>query len=140
LGHAASDGNTTAVRSDGDLLAAGSEVPRRTFAFTAEVGAYFLASGASSDPMPESFELGAEYPISFRFETEVHVDDLLMLTSDDGRIFFQKKTYLGACDYAGFDSLDIFWLRDESLEDSANLLAPDVVRRRDRGGPSGCIR
>ena len=24
-------------------------------------------------------------------------------------------------------SLDIFWLRDESLEDSANLLEPDVL-------------
>lgn len=90
--------------------------------------------------MPESFELGAEYPISFRFETEVPVDDLLMLTSDDGRIFFQKKTYLGACDYAGFDNSTIFWLRDESLEDSANLPASDVIRRRDRGEPSGCIR
>ena len=26
-----------------------------------------------------------------------------------------------------FRSLDIFWLRDESLEDSANLPAPDVI-------------
>lgn len=26
-------------------------------------------------------------------------------------------------------NLDIFWLRDESLEDSANLPAPDVLAR-----------
>lgn len=26
-------------------------------------------------------------------------------------------------------SLDIFWLRDESLEDTANLPAPDVLAR-----------
>lgn len=26
-------------------------------------------------------------------------------------------------------NLDIFWLRDESLEDSANLPAPDVIAR-----------
>jgi len=28
-----------------------------------------------------------------------------------------------------FDSLDNFWLRDESLEDSANLPEPDVLAR-----------
>ena len=34
-------------------------------------------------------------------------------------------------------NLDIFWLRDESLEDSANLPEPDVLAARDRRGPAG---
>ena len=34
-------------------------------------------------------------------------------------------------------SLDIFWLRDESLEDSANLSDPDVLAAKRRGPPGG---
>ena len=42
-------------------------------------------------------------------------------------------------------SLDIFWLKDESLEDSANLPDPELAgprcdRRRDRRGPAGGTR
>lgn len=34
-------------------------------------------------------------------------------------------------------SLDIFWLRDESLEDTENLPPPEVIAHGDRGGPRG---
>ena len=35
-------------------------------------------------------------------------------------------------------SLDIFWLKDDSLEDAANLPAPRRNRRRNRRGSAGC--
>lgn len=37
-------------------------------------------------------------------------------------------------------NLDIFGLKDESLEDSANLPPPDVIGRRNHGGPGGRAR
>jgi len=33
-------------------------------------------------------------------------------------------------------SLDIFWLRDDSLEDAAGLADPDIIATEDRGGPT----
>jgi type I restriction enzyme M protein len=37
-------------------------------------------------------------------------------------------------------SLDIFWLKDEGLEDSANLPDPDVIARRNCRGSAGGTR
>jgi hypothetical protein len=40
-------------------------------------------------------------------------------------------------------SLDIFWLKDESLEDSENLAPPEASGRGDRGEPgerSGAVQ
>jgi len=95
-GASASDkaGATPAVEEE--LLASGGgSGPAAGVPFEAEVGAYFAAIGMASDVMPERLELGGEHPASFRFETEVPVDDLLILTSAEGRIFFQIKTNLG---------------------------------------------
>jgi len=38
------------------------------------------------------------------------------------------------------DSLDIFWLSDESLEESDNLPDPDVLGPGNRRGPQSCSR
>ena len=94
-GASASDkaGATPAVEEE--LLASGGSGPGAGVPFEAEVGAYFAAICMASDVMPERLELGGEHPASFRFETEVPVDDLLILTSAEGRIFFQIKTNLG---------------------------------------------
>ena len=81
--------------SDQELLASGGgSSPAAGVPFAAEIGAYFAAKGMACDSMPPSLELGGEHPAEFRFETEIQVDDLVITTSIEGRIFFQNKTTL----------------------------------------------
>jgi hypothetical protein len=42
----------------------------------------------------ERLELGAESVVAFRFETESPVDDIIIMTTGPGRLFFQAKTNL----------------------------------------------
>jgi hypothetical protein len=89
------DQATVATSAEEKLLArGGGSAPAAGVPFEADVGASFAAAGMASDTMPERLELGGERVESFRFETEIPVDDLLILTSAPGRIFFQMKTNL----------------------------------------------
>ena len=80
--------------ADADVLLAtgGGSAPAAGVPFAAEIGAYFTAGAMASEILPARLELGGEIAESFRFETEVPVDDLLIWTSAPGRIFFQFKT------------------------------------------------
>jgi len=74
------------------LATGGGSAPAAGVPFAAEIGAYFTAGAMASEILPARLELSGEVAESFRFETEIPVDDLLILTSAPGRIFFQFKT------------------------------------------------
>jgi hypothetical protein len=78
-----------------ELLApGGGSGPAAGVPFQAAVGAFFAVGGMAPRKVDERLELGAECVQSFRFETEAPVDDILILTSRPGRLFFQAKTNL----------------------------------------------
>jgi hypothetical protein len=91
-----SSGNkTVSTPTNDDLLAGGGgSAPAAGVSFQAAVGAFFAVSGMAPCKVDERLELGAERILSFRFETEAPIDDILILTSGPGRLFFQAKTNL----------------------------------------------
>lgn len=82
------------VDTEALLATGGGSAPAAGVPFAAAVGAYFASGAMASEILPERLELGREAAESFRFETEIPVDDLLILTSAPGRLFFQFKTNL----------------------------------------------
>jgi hypothetical protein len=81
--------------SSGELFATGGgSAPAAGVPFQGALGAFFAAGGMAPRKVDERLELGDELVLSFRFETEAPVDDILIETSGPGRLFFQAKTNL----------------------------------------------
>jgi hypothetical protein len=81
--------------SSEELLATGGgSAPAAGVPFQGALGAFVAAAGMAPRKVDERLELGDELVLSFRFETEAPVDDILIETSGPGRLFFQAKTNL----------------------------------------------
>jgi hypothetical protein len=76
------------------LASGGGSAPAAGVPFQATLGAFFAVAGMSPCKVDERLELGTELVLTFRFETEAPIDDILILTSGPGRLFFQAKTNL----------------------------------------------
>jgi hypothetical protein len=83
------------LSKDGLLATGGGSAPAAGVPFQGALGAFFAAAGMAPRKVDERLELGDELALSFRFETEAPVDDILIATSGLGRLFFQAKTNLG---------------------------------------------
>lgn len=81
--------------SKSTLLAKGGGAgPAAGVTFQGGVAALLAASGLGERHVDERLELGQESVVEIRLETEAPIDDLLVMTSAPGRLFFQAKTNL----------------------------------------------
>lgn len=81
-------------RSDQLLASGGGNSPASGVTFQGSLGASFAIAAVLDRPVDGRLGLGATRVRSLRFETEAPVDDILMPTSEDGRIFLQAKASL----------------------------------------------
>jgi hypothetical protein len=76
------------------LAKGGGSGPAAGVTFQGAVGALLAAIGLGERHVDERLELGEESVVEIRLETEAPIDDLLVMTSAPGRLFFQAKTNL----------------------------------------------
>ena len=72
---------------------AGGRATEAGMSFQAGVGAWFAAHLAGEMPVGPRFGLiGGAVPTELQFETGVGLDDIVLCSSDGGKIFVQCKT------------------------------------------------
>src|ERR1700722_16920587 len=76
------------------LATGGGNSPASGVTFQGSLGASFAIAAVLDRPVDGRVGLGTARVRSRSFETEAPVDDILMPTSEDGRIFLQAKASL----------------------------------------------